>query len=69
MLTIVLLAQVRHLHNLTGCLSEALVGIIFLNDNLDAVGNIGRHLATGLETQALHDVLLLTTLHAIIIHL
>ena len=66
---LVLLAQVRHLHNLAGGLAEALVSIVFLDQQFDAVGDIGRHLAARLETQALDDVLLLTALHAIIVHL
>ena len=66
---LVLLAQVGHLHDFTRGLAETLVGIVFLYNELDAVGDVGRHLATGLETQALHDLFLLTALHAVVVHL
>ena len=66
---LVLLAQVRFLDNFASRLAKALVGIVFLNDDLDAVGDIRCHLAAHLEVKALHDVLFLTALHAIVIHL
>ena len=45
---LVLFAQVGNLDNFTCSLTESLRSIILLNDEFDAVGDIGRHLATSL---------------------
>ena len=66
---LVLLAQVRNLNDLARRLAEALAGVIFLDEELDAVGDVGGHLAARLETQTLNDVFLLATLHAVVVHL
>ena len=65
----VLLAQVGHLDHLAGSLSESLACIVFLDDDLDAVGDIGRHLAAWLEAQPLNEVFFLAALHAVVVDL
>ena len=66
---LVLLAQVGHLSDLAGRLAETLVGKVSLDNDLDAVSDVGAHLTTLLEVKTLHEVLLLAALHAVIVHL
>ena len=62
----VLVAQVLALHDSTLGLLKTLVGKVLLDQLLDAVGDVGCHLAALHQTQPLLDFLLLAALHALV---